>query len=110
MEKIKVQKEKWYDLYTDDNNPITKDDLFARINKLNEKENELQEILKNTVVVLETPEEKYNKIRFMKDIKQQFELADADDKKDVLSAVFEKILLFKEKGKDKPLKIKYTLK
>jgi site-specific DNA recombinase len=110
LEKIKGQKEKWYDLFTDENNPIPKDDLFSRINKLNEKENELQEILNNTVVVLETPEEKYNKIRFMKDIKQQFELADADDKKDLLSAVFDTIILFKEKGKDKPLKIKYTLK
>ncbi|MGE7650545.1 recombinase family protein [Peribacillus frigoritolerans] len=108
--KIKNQKEKWYDLFTDDDNPIPKDDLFARINKLNEKENELQEILNNTVVVLETPEEKYNKFKFMKDIKKQFELADADDKKELLSAVFETIFLFKEKGKDKPLKIKYTIK
>ena len=111
LEKIKRQKEKWYDLYMDDRNPIPKEELFARINKLNEKEKEIYEILNELEDKdEESIEEKYDRLSQMLDFKKQFELADDFTKKELLFSIFEKIVIYREKGKLKKITLEYTLK
>ncbi|GGJ76220.1 site-specific DNA recombinase [Anoxybacillus voinovskiensis] len=111
LEKIKRQKEKWYDLYMDDNNPIPKEELFAKINELNEKEKEIYETLSECELEeKESIEEKYNRISKMTDFKQQFEQADDFTKKELLFSIFERIVMYREKGKGKKLTLDYTLK
>lgn len=111
LEKIKRQKEKWYDLYMDDRNPIPKEELFARINKLNEKEKEIYEILNELEDKDEgSIEEKYDRLSQMLDFKKQFELADDFTKKELLFSIFEKIVIYREKGKLKKITLEYTLK
>ncbi|WP_231563592.1 hypothetical protein [Anoxybacillus sp. KU2-6(11)] len=111
LEKIKRQKEKWYDLYMDDENPIPKEELFAKINELNEKEKEIYETLSECELEeKESIEEKYNRISKMTDFKQQFEQADDFTKKELLFSIFERIVMYREKGKGKKLTLDYTLK
>jgi len=111
LEKIKRQKEKWYDLYMDEDNPIPKEDLFARINELNEKEKEIYEILNELEDKdEESIEEKYDRLSQMSDFKKQFELADDFTKKELLFSIFEKIVIYREKGKLKKITLEYTLK
>lgn len=111
LEKIKKQKEKWYDLYMDDNNPIPKEELFAKINELNEKEKEIYETLNECELEeKESIEEKYHRISKMTDFKQQFEQADDFTKKELLFSIFDKIVMYREKGKGKKLTLDYTLR
>ncbi|AEH46740.1 recombinase family protein [Parageobacillus thermoglucosidasius] len=111
LEKIKRQKEKWYDLYMDDRNPIPKEDLFAKINELNKKEEEIYNKLNEVEPEDKEPvEEKYNRLSKMIDFKQQFEQANDFTKKELLFSIFEKIVIYREKGKLKKITLDYTLK
>ncbi|WP_044736366.1 recombinase family protein [Geobacillus kaustophilus] len=111
LEKIKRQKEKWYDLYMDENNPIPKEDLFAKINELNKREEEIYQKLSEVEPEEQEPvEEKYNRLSAMADFKEQFNQANDFTKKELLFSIFEKIVISREKGKLKKLTIDYTLK
>jgi site-specific DNA recombinase len=111
LEKIKRQKEKWYDLYMDDRNPIPKEDLFAKINELNKKEEEIYNKLNEVEPEDKEPvEEKYNRLSKMIDFKQQFEQANDFTKKELLFSIFEKIVIYRKKGKLKKITLDYTLK
>lgn len=111
LEKIKRQKEKWYDLYMDDRNPIPKEELFAKINELNKKEEEIYSKLSEVELEDKEPvEEKYNRLSKMIDFKQQFEQANDFTKKELLFSIFEKIVIYREKGKLKKITLDYTLK
>ncbi|MGY3716741.1 recombinase family protein [Sutcliffiella cohnii] len=111
LEKIKKQKEKWYDLFVDENNPIPKDDLFARINGLNEREKEIHEILYEIDGDdQESIEEKYSRLSQLVDFKKHFDIADDFTKKELLFTIFESIFMYREKGKFKQITLEYTLK
>lgn len=111
LEKIKTQKEKWYDVFMDDDNPIGKDVLFTKINGLNEKENEIQQILNEASdVEEESVEEKYNRLSKLKDFRIQFETADDFRKKELLLSIFERITMYRDKGKFKQIMLDYYLK
>jgi site-specific DNA recombinase len=111
LEKINEQKEKWYDAFEDSENPIPKEILFERINKLNEKEMELQKHLNEALDVdEESVEEKYTRLSNLKDFKIQFELADDFRKKELLLSIFDKIIMYREKGKFKQIMLDYYLK
>lgn len=111
LEKLKKQKEKWYDIFMDEENPIPKETLFEKINGLNEKENDLQQVLSEAVDVdEESSEEKYNRLSQLKDFKKQFQLADDIRKKELLLSIFEKIIMYREKGRLKQITLDYYLK
>jgi site-specific DNA recombinase len=111
LEKIKRQKEKWYDLYMDDHNPIPKEELFSKINELNKKEEEIYSQLNEIEPEDNEPiEEKYNRLSRMLDFKKQFEQANFFTKKELLLSIFEKIVIYREKGKFKKITLDYTLK
>ncbi|MGG3893137.1 recombinase family protein [Geobacillus stearothermophilus] len=111
LEKIKRQKEKWYDLYMDDRNPIPKEELFSKINELNKKEEEIYSQLNEIEPEDNEPiEEKYNRLSRMMDFKKQFEQANFFTKKELLLSIFEKIVIYREKGKFKKITLDYTLK
>lgn len=111
LEKIKRQKEKWYDLYMDDRNPIPKEELFSKINELNKKEEEIYSQLNEIEPEDNEPiEEKYNRLSRMLDFKKQFEQANFFTKKELLLSIFEKIVIYREKGKFKKITLDYTLK
>lgn len=111
LEKIKRQKEKWYDLYIDENNPIPKEELFSKINELNKKEEEIYSQLNEIEPEENEPiEEKYNRLSKMLDFKKQFEQANFFTKKELLLSIFEKVVIYREKGKFKKITLDYTLK
>lgn len=111
IEKIEKQKQKWYDVFMDENNPIPKEDLFERINKLNDKENELQQVLIEALDVdEESAEEKYNKLNQIKDFRYYFNRADEFTKKELLLSIFEKIVIYRDRGRMKPVTLDYLLK
>lgn len=110
LEKINKQKEKWYSLFLeDDENPIPKDTLYKKINELNQRENELKVILQEAEIEEETPEEKYDKIKRINNIHLVYNEADVFEQKELLSAIFDELLLFREKGRNKPITLKYKL-
>lgn len=112
IEKIKKQKEKWYDLFLDEDNPIPKDVLFGKINDLNQKENEFLEILNDADYTeeMESIEEKFNRLSKIKDLKIQFDLADDFRKKELLLGIFDHIVMYREKGKFKQIMLEYSLR
>jgi site-specific DNA recombinase len=95
----------------DDRNPIPKEDLFAKINELNKREEEIYIKLNEVEPEDKEPvEEKYNRLSKMIDFKQQFEQANDFTKKELLFSIFEKIVIYREKGKLKKITLDYTLK
>ncbi|MDQ0254889.1 site-specific DNA recombinase [Evansella vedderi] len=110
LTKIRAQKDKWYDLYVDDNNPIPKEDLFERINKLNEQENELQLQLADIDIDIETPEEKYERIKKLTDFRKVFFASDQIQQKDLLAEIIEKVVITRERGRNKPIDMDVILK
>lgn len=111
IKKIKNQKEKWYDVFTDEDNPIPKDDLFKRINELNKKENELQEQLNEWVdYEEESSEDKYQRLSQLTDFNSVFETVDDFRKKEMLLSIFGSITMLREKGKFKQIFLDYILK
>ncbi|MFJ5625407.1 recombinase family protein [Peribacillus loiseleuriae] len=110
IKKIQSQKEKWYDLFTDENNPIPKNVLFEKINKLNEKEQELSEIISDIDFDLESPDEKFAKLQSISGIRMHYFNSDTFHQKELLHSIFEKMVITRERGKNKPLTINYTLK
>jgi site-specific DNA recombinase len=111
LEKIKGQKEKWYDVFMDEDNPISKDVLFQKINDLNNLEIELQNQLSSADVVEdESPDEKFNRFSKLTDFKKQFDIGDDFRKKELLFSIFEEITMYREKGKFKQIKLDYYLK
>lgn len=110
ISKVQAQREKWYDVYSDENNPIPKEDLFKRINDLNQQEIELQSQLDEIEIPEETPEEKYKKLSQLKDFKLHFEMADDFRKKEMLHSLYEKVIMYRDKGKNKKISLEYYLK
>lgn len=111
LNKIKNQKEKWYDVFADENNPIPKEELFKRINELNKKEYELQEQLNEYLDYdKETPEDKYERLSKLTDFKYVFDTVDDFRKKEMLLSIFEGITMYREKGKFKQIFLDYILK
>ena len=111
LEKVKTQRQKWYDIFMDDDNPIPKEELYDRINKLNEKEAELQEVLNEADIVDdESIEDKYARLSKLTNFRRHFEQADDFRKKELLFSLFEKIVMYREKGKFKPITLDYYLK
>jgi site-specific DNA recombinase len=111
LEKIKAQKEKWYDVFADPDNPIPKETLFQRINALNEKENDLQTILNEAADIdEESIDDKFHRMEQLKDFKYQFERAEDFRKKELLLSIFESIIMYRDKGKFKPITLDYYLK
>lgn len=111
LTKIKKQKEKWYDVFADENNPIPKEELFKRINELNKKENELQIQLNECVdFEEESSEEKYQRLSQLTNFNLVFDAADDFRKKEMLFSIFESIIMFREKGKFKQINLDYILK
>ncbi|GIN99999.1 integrase [Brevibacillus halotolerans] len=108
--KIQTQKEKWYDVFMDDSNPIPKETLFEKINTLNHKENELQELINDYDVEEETPEDKYHKIKKMTNIREQYHLADVFRKKELLHSLLEKVIIYRERGQNKKIRIEYSMR
>jgi len=107
IKKIKAQKEKWYDVFQDEDNPIPKIDLFNKINALNEKEQKLQVILKELKIDEKSPEEKYEKF---KKITPHYFNSSTVHQKELLHSIFDSIVIKREKGRNKPISIDYTLK
>lgn len=110
IERIKAQKDKWYDVFTDERNPISKEELFDRINALNQKENELLALLSEYEIEEESPEEKYYKLKSLSDIRKHYYAADCFRQKELLHSLFEKVVIYRDKGKNKEIRIEYSLK
>lgn len=110
LEKLKSQKEKWYDVFMDENNPIPKETLFEKINQINIKESQLEELLDEQVEYGESPEEKYNRIKLLSDFKHQYDSANDFQKKELLSSIFESVVLYRPKGKLQQLRVEFTIK
>lgn len=110
LEKINQQKEKWYSLFLDeDNNPIPKETLYQKINELNQVEDDLKIILQEAEIEEETPEEKYNKLIRIKNIRLVYNECDVFEQKELLHSIFKELLLFRDKGRNKPITLKYHL-
>lgn len=109
LEKITQQKEKWYSLFMDDENPIPKQTLYDKINDLNKQEEEIQSLLQEAEIEEETPEEKYNKLKKVKDIHLVFYQADSFEQKELLHSIFETLTIYREKGRGKPITLEYKL-
>lgn len=110
LNKIEQQKEKWYGLFLDEDNPIPKDTLYSKINELNEQEEELKAILQEAEIKEEFPEEKYNKLTKIKNIHFVYHEADPFEQKELLSAIFENLSITRDRGRNKPITLKYKLK
>ncbi|MDG5787809.1 recombinase family protein [Evansella sp. AB-P1] len=110
IESIQAQKEKWYDVFMDDKNPISKEVLFEKINNLNKKEDELQQQLYKLDVDDDSPEEKYEMIKRLKNFKEVYLNSSTEDQKYLLHKIFETVVMYRESGKNKPITINYTLK
>ncbi|NRS20649.1 recombinase family protein [Brevibacillus sp. HB1.4B] len=108
--KVRNQKEKWYDVFMDESNPIPKETLFAKINDLNQKENELQELIYDFDPDEESPEDKYNKIKKLTNLREQYFRTDVNRQKELLHSLFEKVIVSREKGRNKAINLDYSLR
>lgn len=108
LNKIEQQKEKWYSLFVDDENPIPKETLYSKINDLTEEENNLKETLFQFELE-ETPDEKYERLKMIKDVRLIYQTADPFQQKELLHSIFEEIIMFRDKGRNKPITLKYKL-
>lgn len=109
LERIDRQKEKWYSLFVDEDSPISKETLYEKINALNKEENDLNELLTG-IETEESPDEKYERLRAIKDIRFVYKSADPFQQKELLHSVFDEITMYRERGKNKPITLKYKLK
>lgn len=113
LEKISKQKNKLLDLYTDDDSPFDKNELYEKIKKLNTEEQKLKLKISDLDIDNETPIEKYEKIKHITNVKEHFFNAELPLQKELLNSIFDKIFLYKEKAKGQrntPITIDYTLK
>ncbi|MCK0471438.1 recombinase family protein [Halalkalibacter sp. APA_J-10(15)] len=111
LEAIIAQKNKALDLYMDENSPFDKDELYARTIKLNEREQELLLQMDNMDVDFDSPEMKYDKIKNLTGIVDEFHRAEPMTKKELLENIFEKIIYIREKkGRHSPINLEYFLK
>jgi site-specific DNA recombinase len=110
LEKVKKQKDKLMDIYMDPGSPISKEVLFEKMETLNKQEKELQEQLLESEIAEESPEEKFQRLKSIKNISEQYNKATTQFQKDLLSSIFHKIVLTREKGKGKPAYIEYELR
>ncbi|MCR6095408.1 recombinase family protein [Salipaludibacillus agaradhaerens] len=110
IEKIKAQKEKWYDVFEDENNPIPKDVLFTKINKLNVKEQDLNMQLNELDVDEESPDEKYLRLKKVSHLTAHYHKSSGYHQRELLHSIFESVIITREKGRNKPISINYTLK
>lgn len=110
IKRIQAQKEKWYDVFQDDKNPIPKDVLFEKINTLNEKEQQLQVSLNDVEFSEETPEQKFEKLKSISNIKTNYFKSSVFRQKELLHSIFESIVITRDRGRNKPISISYTLK
>jgi len=109
LNKIEQQKEKWYSLFMDDDNPIPKATLYSKINELQEEENELKELMVEFAPE-ESPEDKYERLKQLKNIRIVYQSADPFQKKELLHSIFDEITMYRDKGRNKPITLKYKLK
>jgi len=109
IDKVKAQKSKWYDVFEDPESPINKEDLYEKIRRLNDQELQLQEQLLQ-VDIEEDPDYKFNKIKQMTDIVYQYNNTDSHLQKELMNAIFEKVIIKREKGRNKPTYIDYVLR
>lgn len=112
LEKINLQKSKLIDLYTDDDSPFDKNDLYDRIKKLNSQEQELKLKISELNTDIESPSQKYEKIKSLTDIKEQFKIADLELQKKLLHSIFKEVIIYKEKSRSRHalITMDYTLK
>ncbi len=110
LDKINQQKEKWYSLFLDDDNPIPKETLYGKINELNEEENDLRALLQEAEVTEESPEQKYEKLQSIKDFRFIYHEADPFEQKEMLHNIFEEICMYRERGKNKPITLDLKLR
>jgi site-specific DNA recombinase len=111
VEKIRRQKEKWYDVYMDEENPIPKKDLFEKINNLNEQEKQLQiQLDEYDIIEPESIDQKILRYRQYSNIKSQYAKGTLIEQKDILHNVLEKLVLYRDKGKNQDITLKYYLK
>lgn len=110
LEKINHQKEKWYSLFLDENNPIPKQTLFDKIEELNEQENDLTYQILEAEIEEESPEEKYKKLKQIKNIHLVYNDADPFEQKELLHSIFESVHIYRDRGRNKPITLKYKMK
>ncbi|MBP3951166.1 recombinase family protein [Bacillus suaedae] len=111
LETVTNQKNKLLDLYMDENSPFSKEDLYKRTLKLNEREQELMLQIDGMDIELESPESRYDKIKNLTGIVEEFHKADLMIKKELLESLFEKIIYIREKkGRHAPVNLEYFLK
>ncbi|MGE6377825.1 recombinase family protein [Peribacillus muralis] len=107
IKKIHAQKERWYDLFTADNNPIPKEVLFSKINQLTEKEDALSLQLERATNAHDINDPMH---LTKTTIRENYCKADAFRQKELLHSIFDKIIITRERGKNQPLSIAYRLK
>ncbi|MEK5104031.1 recombinase family protein [Cytobacillus sp. FSL M8-0252] len=110
LDKIEKQKEKWYATFLDADNPIPKQTLYDKINQLNEQEEDLKTLLQEAEIDEESPEEKFKKLSKVKDIHYIYNEADPFEQKELLNSIFETLFILRDKGRNKPITLKYKLK
>jgi site-specific DNA recombinase len=105
LEKTSKQKSKWYELFNDPDSPIPKDDLFNQIKPLVEKEKEIQEqiffVEENTKIEKVSIEDKIKEYR---NFKEQWNKGDATERKQLIQAMFEYVVIYKNDTVDFKLK------
>jgi len=112
LDKISNQKNKLLDLYVDENSPFDKSELYEKIKKLNEQEQNFKIEIGELNIDNESPSEKYAKIKNLKDIRVQFLKADLHLQKQLLNSIFDTVYFYKIKHKDRKneVRLDYTLK
>lgn len=95
LEDITKQKQRWYDLFNDPNNPIPKEDLFSQIRLLNEKEKEVHNHLKKLEGT--TEKEKPSVIEYAdryKDFKKLWYKYTPEERKRLIHDLFEYVIIY----------------
>ena len=112
LDKISKQKNKLLDLYTDENSPFDKSELYEKIKKLNEQEQALKIKIGELNFDNESPSEKHAKIKNLKDVRTQFSKADLHLQKQLINSVFDTVYFYKIKYKDRKnvVRLDYLLK
>jgi site-specific DNA recombinase len=111
LESVTAKKNKLLDLYMDENSPFDKEDLYTRTLELNAKEQEIQLILADMDIELESPEMKYDKMKNFTNIVEHFHKADRITQKELLESIFEKVVYYRDKkGRHTPINLEYFLK
>lgn len=97
LESVSKQKNKWYSLFNDPDNPIPREDLFAQIRPLTERENAIHEQLSQLKKRTETHRPSILKTYTLyKDIKNQWNRSEPEERKQMLKDIFEYIKVYND--------------